>query len=38
LTEKELFADDNIRANTKEVSDTTIAADSLTTLADSLLR
>jgi hypothetical protein len=38
LTEKELLADDNIRARTKDVSDTTTAADSLTTVADSLLR
>ena len=38
LTEKVLFAADNIRASTRDVSDTTIPADSLTTVADSGLR
>ena len=38
VAEKELFADDSIRASTSDVSDTTMAAASLTAVADSLLR
>ena len=38
LAEKELFAADNINASTRDVSDTTTAAASLTTAADFLLR
>ena len=38
LAEKELFADDSIRASTSDVSDTTTAAASFTTVADWALR
>ena len=38
LAEKELFADESIRASTRDVSDTTIPADSLTAVADPSLR
>ncbi len=38
LAEKEPFADDNIRASTMDVNDTTTAVDSLTADPDSLLR
>ena len=38
FAEKELFADDSIRARTRDVSEATIPADSLTAVADPALR